>query len=133
MTHSICVSLSSSLYMSSVPYTKFKLGFLYYLFKITFYYFIWYPISKQWYFILFCQKKNVVVILISKVVSLLSVSIKSTEDITLCVSDLYMYWLLLQLCLYLYAQLIKLTKNPSRRPLKWTGWLIWRVMQILER
>ena len=27
---------------------------------------------------------------------------------------LYMYWLLLQLCLYLYAQLIRLLKNPSK-------------------
>ena len=120
MAHSISISLSSSLYMSSVPYAKFKLGFLYYLFKITFYYFIWYPISKQWYFYSILSKK-VVVILISKVVSLLSVSIKSTEDIALCVSDLYMYWLLLQRCLYLYAQLIKLLKNPLRRPLRSIG------------
>jgi len=27
---------------------------------------------------------------------------------------LYRYWLLLQLCLYLYAQLIRLLKNPSK-------------------
>ena len=70
MTHSICVPLSSSLYMSSVPYIlSLNLASFITCSKLPFIILSDIQFLSNGIFILFCQKK-VVVILISKVVSL---------------------------------------------------------------